>query len=112
MFLGPLAPSRCVIVDAAYAALQLVYPFADGIPVPAQFPLRLALPSFTQHLHHPRLENPPLMPFERLGCGPIPFLLPFTQFDSSILHSIDSVYPMPSLFPVTALVIEIGPLGF
>src|SRR6266852_2886619 len=98
MFLGPLAPSCSVIIAATYAALQLMHPLAEGIPVPAQFPLGLALPAFTQHLDHPRHENPPLMPFERPCRCPVQFLLRFTQFDGSILHSIALVYPCRAFF--------------
>ena len=38
------------------------------------------------------------MPFERLGRRPVQFLLPFAQFDGSILHSIALVYLCRAFF--------------
>src|SRR5258708_27918916 len=103
MLLSPLAPSRSVIVDAPYATFQFAHPFADRRAIPTQFPFGLALSAFAQQLDHPPHENPPLMPLERSCRCSVQLLLPFTHFVGSILHSIDSVYPMPSLFPATAL---------
>jgi hypothetical protein len=47
MFFRTFATTTCIIVDAAYAALKLVHPFANRAPIPAQFLLGTSLSAFS-----------------------------------------------------------------
>jgi hypothetical protein len=65
MFFRAFATTTCIIVDTAYAALQLVHTFANRAPVPAQFPFGTPLSAFSKELDYAGHENTSLTTFER-----------------------------------------------
>src|SRR5262249_49412553 len=100
---GTLAAASGEGIDATDAAGQLMQPFADGAPVPAQLALGAALAIDPQQLDGSGKEQPPVCPTQGFGCLPQVVLDRLGQFHNYALRGGAKSILWDDYFPGSAL---------